>query len=724
MKPRLPMLLLAVVMPAMGQAQDTACGWVELADVYLDDASSRVGQLAGESRGHRPMLSWVLCRPRNAAVDDGRYWHFTGDRIGSRQRDWRFEGGEYGRWSVFVEQRQLASARVGVRSPFENVGSAHLRLPGDWVAAASTAAMTRLPGSLREAQLGTTRRISRAGLRWQWPGDWQAQWQYREDQRQGLASIAGVVGSTGGNARAILLPMPVDSRSRQFEASVGRAQAALQWQGSVLLSHFDNGIDALRWQNPFAGVAGWHPAAGWPAEPALQPAPDNRYLRIGFALGHLVGEHVRLTADAGFGRATQHQPNLPYSAVPALAATVTQALPRSDLDGRVNSRQLLLRLHSQGSGAWRWRSEYRLDDRDNRSPVDAYVLIPGDAQAQNPAADSSTRRYNIAGDYREQRWKGDLGWRPSRRIDAGLLLEQRRIDRSGSARSDSDERLWRLNLRARLSEPLGLSVRWQESRRRGGSYLGSRPFLDSHAPGYTDTVPGGFENLPDLRQFHLADRDRQQLAVQLHYEARPDLSFSGRIGRTRDDYRASEFGLQHSHLHDWQVEAVYAVSRWSLAAYTGFERARIAQDGRAFQGGANRIPQANDPSRDWRAEHDDRVHTHGLSLRREFAQRGSLSLDYARSQVRGQADVSVGSALTVAPLPATRADLRSLELRGEWALRERVDVHVAWRRERFGAADWASDGVAVNTLANVILLGQESPDYSAEAWMVGVRWGF
>lgn len=720
-----PLLLLCgLAMPALAEAGESACAWIELADWHLSAPAPGFGVLAGEGTGHRPMLSWLLCRERDAASGDARYWRFAGERLGSRQRQWRVEAGEYGRWTAWAEQRQFASARTAVQTPFENAGSAHLRLPGDWVAAATTAGMTRLPASLTEARLGSTRRISRAGLRWQWPGDWQGQWQYREDQRQGLGSIAGVVGTGGGNARAILLPMPIDSRTRQFEASLGRAQATLQWQGSLLLSRFDNGIGALRWQNPFANVAGWHPAASWPAEPALQPAPDNRYLRLGFALGYLLGERARFSADLGLGRASQNQPYLPYSALPALAATVVQPLPRSSLDGRIDSTQLLLRLHSHASGPWRWRLDYRLDERDNRSPVGEYVLIAGDAQAQNAAANSATRRYNLAGDYREQRWQADLGWRPSRRLDAGLLLEQRRIDRSGSARSDNDEQRWRLQLRGQPATTLGFVLRWQEGRRRGGSYLGSRPFLDSHAPGYTDTVPGGFENLPGLRQFHLADRDRRQWVAQVDYAPVTGLTLAARIGGSHDDYRQSEFGLQQSRLQDWQVEAGYAAKGWNLMAFAGRERARIEQDGRSFQGGAARLTQAGDPSRDWSAAHDDRVRTWGLSLRRDLSGRSQVALDYARSRADGDVRVVVGSALAAAPLPGTRADLRTLELRGEWPLREGLDLRLAWRWEAFTAADWSRDGVAVNTLANVILLGEDSPDYRVGAWLLALRYRF
>lgn len=717
-------VLVAVpVSPAMAGDGESSCAWLEPAVWWIDAPGMNYGALAAQSSGYQPVLSWLLCSAPGSG-DTERYWRVSANALGSGQHELSIEAGVYGRYRVWAGQRQIATAVTSIETPFVNAGSAHLRLPGDWQAATTTAGMGRLLPSLRAAQLGTTRRSSEIGVRWQWPGTWYSELRYRQDDMQGLSSMAGVIGTGGGNSRAILLPTPVDSTTRQFDLLIGSAGPVWQWQGSVLLSQFDNALTALRWQNPFATVAGWSGGAGFPGEGQLQTPPDNRYLRLGMALGYSFSERTRFSADLGVGRATQHQPFLPYSVNPLAMATVVQPLPRSQFDGRIDSTTLRLRLHSQASVAWRWSVDYRLDDRDNRSPQDEYVVIVGDAQAQNAAATSATRRYNLTDDYREQRAQAELGYRPSRRIDLSVALSEQRVDRSASARNHSDEQQWRLNLRARPSDRISAGVRWQDGRRRGGSYLGSQPFLESHSPGYTDTVPGGWENLPGLRQFHLADRDREQATLYVDVQPMPGMNIGWRGSRSTDDYRASEFGLQHSRLQDHHLEVSYGKAAWSVSAFAGRERARFLQDGRAFQGGANRVPQSNDPNRDWRAEHDDRVRIWGLSLRRDWSGRGSASLDYVRSRVDGLIDVQVGPALSAAPLPPTRADLATLELRGDWPLTSALDLRLAWRWERFVAADFTRDGIGVNTLANVILLGEDSPDYRIGAWLLALRYRF
>jgi hypothetical protein len=47
------------------------------------------------------------------------------------------------------------------------------------------------------------------------------------------------------------------------------------------------------------------------------------------------------------------------------------------------------------------QSRLRIDDRDNRSPIDPYIYIAGDSELQNAAANSARRRFNIAPSYRD-----------------------------------------------------------------------------------------------------------------------------------------------------------------------------------------------------------------------------------------------------------------------------------------------------------------------------------
>jgi hypothetical protein len=75
-------------------------------------------------------------------------------------------------------------------------------------------------------------------------------------------------------------------------------------------------------------------------------------------------------------------------------------------------------------------------------------------------------------------------------------------------------------------------------------------------------------------------------------------------------------------------------------------------------------------------------------------------------------------------LPDTRARLLRVDASLDYVLRQGLELSLHYRLERFDGADFAEDGSAPNTLANVILLGDESPDYRAQAWLLSLRWRF
>lgn len=86
--------------------------------------------------------------------------------------------------------------------------------------------------------------------------------------------------------------------------------------------------------------------------------------------------------------------------------------------------------------------------------------------------------------------------------------------------------------------------------------------------------------------------------------------------------------------------------------------------------------------------------------------------------------MTTGPALTSALLPETEARIGALELVSEFRLSARTSLRVGYRHARFRSADCANDGVGPNTLANIILLGQNSPGYRVHAVLTSLRHRF
>jgi hypothetical protein len=52
-----------------------------------------------------------------------------------------------------------------------------------------------------------------------------------------------------------------------------------------------------------------------------------------------------------------------------------------------------------------------------------------------------------------------------------------------------------------------------------------------------------------------------------------------------------------------------------------------------------------------------------------------------------------------------------VSLRARWQWRPQLAFNAGYRFEKYDSTDWALDGLEANQLANVILFGEDSPDY-------------
>ncbi len=707
-------------------AADSGCNWLDTGLGYVADGEFQRGQLRGlDRRGEFLILDLMLCRQRAQSASGAGYMSLVTRDLGLPTRQIEVRGGQQGRFRIDAHWRDLPGAARQALTPLQGVGSPRLILPSDWVAAASTAGMSALPDSLAPIELRTVRRQRQIALQTQIDSRWRFETQFHQHSRNGLRSIAGLIGNTGGNPRVIVLPEPVDQRTRIVDA--GMRYAGNRWQTHLRLhlSEFDNNWSGLVWQNPYSAITGWNPAAGHPTGfGQLQLAPDNRFHQWILASAWQIRPDTRLNIDLASGQMRQNQAFLPYTIQPQLA--VETPLPRDSLNGRIDTRLLQMRLHSRPAERWTWTASTRLDIRDNQTPRDEYRIVGGDSQDQNQAQASNRRRLNLPVSYREQRHVLQAGYRPSTRSTWTLGAEHRQIGRTWSARAEVRETLWKMNWRHRLDAHWSGGWQVDRSRRNGSTYLGNRPFMDSYASDYTDTVPGGFENLPDLRQFHLADRERQRARAQIQYAATAGWQIGASAGSLRDHYRRSEFGLTRSSIHDWTLDATGAVGEnWLLHAHLARESMAFDQDARSFQGGANRLPHSVDPNRNFSVQHRDRVDSAGLGARYQL--RGSpwsWRVDFAQNDADGRIAVSTGPALTSAPLPDSRARLRTFNLAVDRRHSEKLDWRLRYRAEQFDGADWAFDASTPGTLSNVILLGEQRPDYRDHALILSVRTSF
>ncbi len=126
-----------------------------------------------------------------------------------------------------------------------------------------------------------------------------------------------------------LLPMPVDYKTDQVDVSaaysVARFQARIAYYGSI----FKNDDNALTWANPYVSLVN----GGTAGQLAL--APNNEFHQLVLLPPVMTSTRGRSSRPTSrVGRMTQDETFLPYTINSTLT---TQPLPRSSLDGRVDT---------------------------------------------------------------------------------------------------------------------------------------------------------------------------------------------------------------------------------------------------------------------------------------------------------------------------------------------------------------------------------------------------
>jgi MtrB/PioB family decaheme-associated outer membrane protein len=689
---------------------------IELGAGYLDDSYFRYGKYSGlVDEGLELIADFRLdLRPARGSEDTG-HARLEGTRLGFDSRRLDGEIGLQGSQRLRASYQQTPRNRFeDGRTPFIGVGGNRLRLPEGWeVSDASTTSMTTLEENLLDFSERGERREARLEYRLHFAGRWRLDAGLRRQIEDGRETLAGTFGSNGGNSRAALLPAQVDQETDTFDVSLMREGdghlLGLAWHGSF----FRNEDRALEWQNPFGAQPDWQPGAEYPEGfGRLARVPDNDFQQLRLFGRMTLGTGTRASFDLARGRMRQDEAFLPYSVDPELAPV---PLPRGDLEGEVDTTLAQLRISSRPLRRLSLTGHARYQERDNDTPRDTWLYVSGDATPQvAPESGRVNRPYSLI-----RREAGlAAAWRLPQRTRLQVGYEYRDRERDFSEVNDSREQVFSGGIHSRRFELLSVGLDFSHARRRIDDYVGNRPYRAGRVPGSVE--PEAFENHPNLRRYYLASRDRDRL--QLRADLHPTEAFylGAAFAWNRDDYRADRFGLDESRLRSWMLDAGYVPNdTLRLTALYHHDRYRSDQDARSF----NFVPATRaDPDRDWSVETRDTHETWGLSLDLEdlpplLGRAGAdgrgmdLRLEYSDSRSRGRIGVETGPALAAADLPPLSTRLQTLAMVLEHHVSDAGRVRLALEHERYRSRDFALDGVAPDSVEQVLLFGETSPRY-------------
>jgi MtrB/PioB family decaheme-associated outer membrane protein len=693
---------------------------------YLGDDAYRYGKYSGlTDDGIEPLLDFRLEKRPEWDSDDTVRWRLQGWRLGLDSRRLEFTYNDQGTQKFGFDYREIPNNRFSDgQTPYRAVDAGLWELAPEWFVApgtSNTLGFLNLQESLVDLRVDTKRNRMDLDYERKLGPNWTLDVDFRHELKEGTRTLGGIFGHSAANPRSVILAAPVDWTTDIVEAMFEYSTARVQFGVGAYASFFSNDESSLTFQNAYGYRNGWAPGVEYPdAYGRIALEPDNSYLQFKTYGGINLSPSTRLTGDFSYGKMEQDETLLPYTVNPGLA--VHTPLPLDSLDAEVNTTMLNLRLTSQLARALGLAVNYHYDDRDNKTPREVWTYIGADSQNQRAFEDG---RINLPYSYTRQRADATLTYRLPRvaRLKAGV--EYSDYSRDYQEVSDSDELTWLAGISMRGWGSGSMSLDLRRSDRDVSAYTGNAPLLQSWLPGQVGADE--YENHPLLRKYYLADRDREEARFRADFAPGPVVNLGFAASYAEDDYDDGYFGLTQAKVRSMSVDAGwYPQEHIALTAFYTKEKYEAAQAARSFFNDAS----ANDPANDWFADTTDKVDTWNFAL--NFTDVGKergwsgldFGFDYTFSNTRS--DILVSAAPSpfnpVGALPQLQAKMRTFTLWGSFQLNGHSSVRLAAENAELSSADWALDGVAPDTLANVLLLGENAANY--DLWLVSASWNY
>lgn len=690
---------------------------------YLGEDSDRFGKYSGlTDKGAEALIDFRLEKRPEWDSGETVRWRLQGWRLGLDSRRLEFDYNDQGKQKLNFDYREIPNNRFSDgQTPYRGEADGLWKLAPGWEVApgsSNTLGFTALEASLVNLTVDTKRRRMDLSYERKLGSRWMLDVDFRHETKEGVRTLGSIFAASAANARSVILPAPVDWTTDIFEAMFNYTTQRLQFGVGVYGSFFSNDEDTFTFQNAYGYRNGWAPGVEYPGSYgrfALEP--DNDYIQLKTFGGINLTPGTRLTGDFSYGRMRQDEALLPWSVNPDLYYDTP--VPRDSADAEINTTMFNLRLTSQLARRFGLAVNYHYDDRDNKTPRDIYPYISADAAAQRRFVDG---RINLPYSYTRQKADANVTWRFARasRLKAGV--EYTDYSRDFQEVRDSDEFAWLAGVTLRNWSAGSLSFDYRNASRDVSDYVGNLPLAASHVPGTIGDED--YENHPLLRKYFLTDRDRDQYRVRADFAPATTVNLGLAASYAKDDYDDTYFGLNAAKVRSLSIDGGWHPQE--TIALTGFytkEKYEASQSGRSFFNAASAL----DPANDWFADSTDKVDTWNVALTfsdigLERGWRGlDFGLEYTVSDTTSDIDVVAASAAT-GPLPRLNARMRTFALWGSMPVTLHSSVRLAAESSDLSTSDWALDGVEPDTLANVLLLGEDSPQY--DLWLISASWSY
>jgi MtrB/PioB family decaheme-associated outer membrane protein len=623
--------------------------------IYVDDPTPKFADYRGLSDDG----AYIEASGNSRYLDDkGHYIDLYGRNLGLDSRQLEMRGGKQGRFELRLNYSEVPRyLGHGTVTPYEGVGTDNLVLPQGASSDVSTWSPALLESKRKTADAGF---IVKMGRSWSLDAD------YERQKRDGTRSFAGGTFAING----ALFPAPVDYTTNIFRTGLEYAGKRGQVRLDFINSDFDNGFSSVTWDNYLAIGFGDDVSRS-----ALEP--DNSFQQVSLAGAYRISRRFRVSGKANIGSMEQNVAFLPYSINPAYA---DKELPRSSLNGKLETSMINLagRAYIVLSDKLDLTAQYKVNERDNKTPVDVYTPILVEVFETGPR---SNRPYS----YDRSQGKAELRWRPryNWRLNAGL-------------KRDTLERTYQ-DVEKNVEDSY-----WGEMQFTSWTWLDTRlkyEILSRDSKGFAEQGNYGRAENPLMRKFNMIDRDRDRLTLEfdLFPSERFDLALS--MYTTDDEYDESILGLTESEESSINLNFNFVVNELTnIYAYVSSNDIEAKMSGAASAGG---IP--------WNAVTEDEILTWGIGIAGQFKEKFSYGVDYVSSDSDGRIHTDTGAG--EAPFPVMTTSLQNLRAYLKYQINDNWGLALDAYNENYDSSDWHVDNLGPLDINGILSMGELSPDY-------------
>ncbi len=517
--------------------------------------------------------TWVRLRARNLGLDTREM------RLGvERQGDWGF----------FIENSQFSR-----REPFVvNTGLQGLGTGNQVVSATAPK---------RDVELRMDRDTWALGARKFVAGKFDIQLSFKQDEGKGDRMMG-----RGTTNVMEFITEPIDRVTRQWSASIGYADKALQFSAGYGGSSYTNNIPVLTSTggNNAANVFG----AAWVM--ALPPSNDSHqaFLSAGYNFSSTTRASLKLST-------THSRQNTPFDPVFVRLAGAPESL-----DGKLDTTLAYADLSMRPTRELDLVATLRWEDRDDKTPESRFLT---DTRA---TVGGSFGTAGVTGLYKprsltQTKATLDAGYRLGGGYKTALGAEHEVVDRSVSDkyrrqafRAQTTENTARVDFKRTGQETFNAGVALLHSERTGSEYI-----LDTYDPNALTN---------QVNALTWADRLREKLRVSADWLPNEEWSLQVLADFSRDTYSGRALGPRQGTAWFVSGDASYRISeRWNVTAWASMDQTRAKQRTRSDRVGA--VAQGYDQI--WAADIRYTTTAAGFSVKGKPSARVDLGLDLGAS---------------------------------------------------------------------------------------------